>query len=55
MNLCLLKTKPVSQSINKDYMHVKNILKPLETILDVINVKKRKRKIYVHFDNAPSL
>ena len=46
-----LKTKPINQSINGEY-YLNNILKPLETILNVDNVKKRKKKNYVHFDNA---
>ena len=39
--LVLLKTKPVNQSINGEY-YVKNILKPLETILDADHAKKKK-------------
>lgn len=51
--LVLLKTKPVNQSINGEY-YVNNILKPLETILDADHAKKKRKKIYLHFDNAPS-
>ena len=51
--LVLLTHKPANQSINSDFF-IENVLKPLEEITNVKDVKKKRKVMYIHFDNAPA-
>lgn len=49
----LIDCKPPDQKITSEYF-INNVLKPLEEITDVNDVKKKKKLFYIHFDNASS-
>ena len=51
--LVLLDFVPNGQSLKSDY-YINNILKQLEINTDAYEVKKIKKVVYLHFDNAPS-
>ena len=51
--LVLLTHKPAYQSINSNFF-IENVLKPLEEITNVKDVKKKRKVMYIHFDNAPA-
>lgn len=51
--LVLLKFKPENEHFNSEFF-INNILKQLEINTDASGAKKKKKLVYLHFDNAPS-
>ena len=51
--LVLLNTKPENERFNSEFF-INNILKQLEINTNADDAKKKKKLIYLHFDNAPS-
>lgn len=51
--LVLLKFKPDNEPFNSVFF-IENILRPLEINTEAHEAKKKKKLVYLHFDNAPS-